>query len=112
MTEDQACAAFLALSNPTRLRIVKALVRASPAGLSAGEIATHIDASPSRASFHLSAIAETGLISVTKQARQRLYQVEFTAAGALMRYFLEECCAGAPAVAACCTPIEAPSTPR
>lgn len=108
MTEDQACASFLALSNPARLRIVKALVRAGPTGLTAGQIATQIEASPSRASFHLNAIAQTGLIVPTRQSRQMIYRFAFAAAAELMHYFLHECCAGAPDVAACCAPIEAP----
>ena len=39
MKESQALAAFAALSQETRLGIVRRLVRAGPDGLSAGEVA-------------------------------------------------------------------------
>lgn len=102
MDETAALAAFGALSNATRLRILKLLVKAGPDGMAAGDIAAASGAAPSRASFHLSALAETGLIAATRQARHIVYTVNFDVVGELTRYLLVECCANNATVRACC----------
>ncbi len=102
MNDTQALASFAALSNETRLTILKRLVRAGPSGMTAGDVAAAVGASPSRASFHLAAIAETGLITSTRQSRQIIYKANFETLGALMRFFLTDCCADHPDVVSCC----------
>ena len=102
MNEDMALAAFSALSDKTRLRIVRTLIEAGPDGLPAGAIATMVGASPSRASFHLAALTKTGLITDDRQSRHIIYSPAFDQLGALVSYFLEDCCKGHPAVRACC----------
>jgi ArsR family transcriptional regulator len=102
MDESRAALLFGALSNPDRLRVLRALVRAGPEGLAAGEIAAALGASPSRASFHLAALAEVGLVCSEREARKIRYRVAFDAIGGLMRYLLMECCADAPALRRCC----------
>lgn len=102
MDESGALAAFGALSNATRLRIVKELVAAGPEGRTAGDIAGAVAASPSRASFHLSALANAGLVTSTQAAREVTYRADFDAIGAVLRYFLEDCCSGDESIRACC----------
>lgn len=102
MKEKDALGAFAALSNESRLSVVKALVEAGPEGLSAGEIAERLGATPSRASFHLATLADAGLVSSQKQSRSVRYSVRFDAMGALVRYLLEDCCGGNATVRACC----------
>ncbi|MEM9972178.1 MAG: helix-turn-helix domain-containing protein, partial [Pseudomonadota bacterium] len=63
MNEEMALAAFAALSHPTRLKMLRALVEAGPEGLGAGDVAHLAGATPSRASFHLTALAEVGLVT-------------------------------------------------
>ena len=104
MTEDRVLSALGALSNKARLRVLKLLVRAGPAGMPAGEIAAQIGASPSAASFHLSNMAAAGLLTQTRAARSISYCVDFHVMGGLMGYLLNDCCAGDPTVAACCKP--------
>ncbi len=104
MTEEDALSAFSAISSATRLRILKALVAAGPEGMAAGEVAAAVGATPSRASFHLSNLAEAGLITAHRQSRQISYRVDFAAIGALVRYLLEDCCANNETVRACCHP--------
>lgn len=104
MNEQEAAALFGALSNDDRLRVIRALVRAGPDGLAAGEIAEAIGASPSRASFHLSTLSEAGFVHAERQARSLRYRVDFDRIGALMRFLLEECCAGHPVLRSCCGP--------
>lgn len=102
MTEDQALAALSALSNRSRLAVVRHLVAAGPDGATAGDIAAAVGASPSRTSFHLSALASAGLVRSERQARQVLYRVQFTTVGRLLNFLLEDCCKNAPAVRDCC----------
>jgi ArsR family transcriptional regulator, arsenate/arsenite/antimonite-responsive transcriptional repressor len=102
MDEIRAALLFGALANPDRLRVLRALVRAGPDGLAAGEIAAALGATPSRASFHLAALSEVGLVCSEREARKIRYRVEFNAVGGLMRYLLTECCADALALRRCC----------
>ncbi|MGI9394844.1 MAG: ArsR/SmtB family transcription factor [Boseongicola sp.] len=104
MNEDLALASFAALSNATRLRMLKYLVNAGGSGMLAGEIAEAVNASPSRASFHLAAMAETGLVTSKRESRQVTYQVDFGAVGELVRYLLLDCCQNNEVVLSCCTP--------
>ncbi|MEF9601338.1 helix-turn-helix domain-containing protein, partial [Paracoccus sp. PXZ] len=53
MEERQALAAFGALSQETRLRILRLLVVAGPEGLAAGVIADQAGVSASNVSFHV-----------------------------------------------------------
>ncbi|CTQ59927.1 ArsR/SmtB family transcription factor [Roseibium album] len=102
MNETDALAAFASISSATRLRILKLLVEAGTNGLSAGEIAAAVGATPSRTSFHLSNMSEAGLVTSSRMARQITYRLDFAVVGALMRYILEDCCKNNPTVRACC----------
>ena len=104
MRPDDAPRAFAALASAPRLAVLNRLVRAGPAGMTAGALAEAIGASPSRMSFHLSTLAEAGLIEGKRQARQILYRARFRALGDLARYLLHDCCADHPEVLACCGP--------
>ena len=104
MNEADALNAFGSISSATRLRILRLLVAAGPKGRTAGEIAQEIDATPSRASFHLSNLFDAGLVTAEKHSRQITYKVDFAAIGALVRYLLEDCCDNNATVRACCMP--------
>ncbi|KAJ56404.1 ArsR family transcriptional regulator [Actibacterium mucosum KCTC 23349] len=102
MDDAGALKAFAALAGADRLAIVKLLVEAGPDGLNAGEIARLLGAAPSRASFHLSTLAETGMVSATKQARTVTYRIDFAVMAGLVQFLMEDCCKGAPQVRDCC----------
>ncbi|MEL7105233.1 MAG: metalloregulator ArsR/SmtB family transcription factor [Pseudomonadota bacterium] len=102
MNDEQAAHFLGALANPTRLAIVRHLVRAGPEGAAAGAIAASVDATPSRASFHLAALAELGVVSAERQSRSMIYHINFDRLGSVLRYFIEECCAGNPVLRASC----------
>jgi DNA-binding transcriptional ArsR family regulator len=110
MDERQAVAAFGALAQETRLRIVRALVQAGPDGLAAGAIAEAISVSPSNLSFHLKEIEHADLIGSRRVARSIIYAAEHATLGALIRFLMEDCCAGRPEICApvlaapCCQP--------
>ncbi|MFY0679707.1 MAG: helix-turn-helix transcriptional regulator [Thalassovita sp.] len=102
MDEDSTIAAFAAISNVTRFRILKTLVAQGPAGMTAGDIAQAVEASPSRTSFHLSNMAAAKLVLSDRQSRQILYRVDFEAIGQMLSYFMQDCCANNQVVRSCC----------
>ncbi|WP_286197018.1 metalloregulator ArsR/SmtB family transcription factor [Tropicibacter sp. R15_0] len=102
MEATGAATMFHALSNTDRLAVLRALVAAGPDGLSAGEIAERVGASPSRASFHLSALSDAGCVTRERQARSQRYRVDFERMGQLLAYLLEDCCGGNEQVRNCC----------
>ncbi len=106
MDDTLALASFLALSNATRLKILKCLVSAGTDGMLAGDVALAADATPSRASFHLANLQETGMITSTRKSRHISYAVNYDAVGELMKYLLQDCCQNNETVRMCCTSSE------
>lgn len=109
MDESQALAAFAALSQETRLRVLRHLVTAGRDGLAAGVIAAEMDVSPSNLSFHLKELERSGLIAQRRAARSIIYAANYDVLGALIRFLMEDCCKGraeicGPAIASvtCC----------
>lgn len=103
MIEEEAASLFQALSNADRLKVIRALVVAGPDGLSAGEIAQNVGASPSRASFHLTALAEADIVHRERQSRSLRYTVNFARIGQLMTFLLSDCCNDSPQLKSCCS---------
>ena len=113
MKERQALVAFGALSQETRLRILRMLVVAGPDGLAAGTIAGNADVSASNVSFHLKELERAGLVAARRDSRSMIYNAEYDAISGLIRFLMEDCCSGRPEIcspvvdaAACCTPAE------
>ena len=105
LDQMQALAAFAALSQETRLRIVRLLVRAGHEGLSAGAIATAMDgASSSLMSFHLSHLEGAGLVTSRRDGRSVIYGAAYEALAGLVAFLMRDCCQGHPEV---CTPAVA-----
>lgn len=109
MDERQALASFGALSQETRLQIVRMLVVAGPDGMAAGTIAEKLEVSPSNISFHLKELDRSGLITQQREARSIIYSAHYGALSELVRFLMEDCCAGHPEIcapaaeaAACC----------
>jgi len=105
VNEAQALDAFTALSQETRLRIVRLLVTAGPCGLSAGAIGKAMDgASSSRMSFHLSHLEHAGLVASRREGRSIIYSADFAALSSLISFLMRDCCQGHPEV---CNPAVA-----
>lgn len=102
MDQSQALKAFAALSDATRLDILRFLVRAGPDGAAASAIADAVTASPSRLSFHLSKMSEAGLVRATRRSRQIIYSLRYENLGALVTFLMQDCCQGAPELRRCC----------
>ncbi len=94
MQESSAISAFDALSQETRLRILRALVKAGTKGLSAGLISEKVDSPPSNASFHLTKLENANLVVSRREARSIIYVANFQAIAELGKFLLEDCCKG------------------
>lgn len=107
MKEIQALDAFAALSQETRLRIVRLLVKTGPEGLPAGAVAEAVDASGSNVSFHLAQLERAGLIQSRRESRSIIYSAVYPALADLIEFLTKDCCQGRPEVcipAASCAP--------
>jgi DNA-binding transcriptional ArsR family regulator len=107
MGEGQAIAAFGSLSQETRLRVLRLLVQAGSEGLAAGVIAERVGVSASNISFHLSHLERAGLIRARRVARLIIYSAAYPVLRDLVRFLMEDCCAGDPRVVSPhCAPLE------
>lgn len=94
MNEKQALDALAALSQDTRLAIVRQLVQAGSAGRPAGEIANALDVRQNTLSTHLQKLGSAGLLSRTRLGRRILYAARYDTLRDLVLYLLEDCCGG------------------
>ncbi|MBL23129.1 MAG: transcriptional regulator [Rhodospirillaceae bacterium] len=106
MKEKNAIDALSALSQETRLRIVRYLVSCGEDGAPAGEIASYVGIGASNASFHLSALDHSGVVSSERQSRKIIYRADFTLIGGLISFLLNDCCGNHPDIRACCLDCE------
>lgn len=114
MKETQALDAFAALSQATRLQMVRALVVAGPDGMAAGAVGEAVGASSSSASFHLSHLERAGLVRSRRAARSIIYSADYESLAGLVAFLMRDCCQGRPEVcapasrvaAACCAIAE------
>ena len=109
MNQSQALSSFGALSQETRLEIVRLLVRAGPDGLPAGEIAETVGVSPSNLSFHLKELERAGLVAARREARSILYTARYEALRGLVDFLMKDCCAGHPKI---CRPVSSSARDR
>jgi DNA-binding transcriptional ArsR family regulator len=100
MDESQALYAFAALSQETRLGIVRLLVREGEAGLPAGAIAKAARVSASNVSFHLKELERAGLIEARREARSIIYKANFMGLRELIAFLMKDCCASRPEICA------------
>ena len=103
MNEDRALAGFAALSQETRLQILRLLVQAGPAGLSAGAVGEALGGvATSRLSFHLSHLERAGLIQSKRDGRFIIYSAVYPALAGLVEFLMSDCCQGHPEI---CAPV-------
>lgn len=110
MDERQALTSFAALSQESRLRVVRLLVQAGPDGMAAGALGAALGVSSSNLSFHLKDLEHSGLVQSRRVSRSIIYSANLPALSGLVAFLMRDCCSGhpeicAPAVAAladCC----------
>ena len=96
MKKDAVITALASLASGLRLDIYRLLVREGPEGVVAGEIAAAMEVPPTNLSFHLKALTQAGLLSVTQEGRFQRYRANLGLMQGLIDYLTAECCAGHP----------------
>jgi DNA-binding transcriptional ArsR family regulator len=91
-----ASLAFSALSQPSRLAILRALVMAGTNGRTPGALSAELDIPPSTLSFHLKELQQAGLVQGSKNGRSITYMADYGGLRGLINYLLADCCQGDP----------------
>ena len=89
---DAIAAAFAALGQPSRLKIVRLLLSAYPKGLPAGEIQKALSIAAPTLSHHLEKLRQVGIVTAEKDRQWIWYGVRSEALKHLIDFLFEECC--------------------
>lgn len=97
-----AVSRLAAIAHEGRLALLRRLIQAGPAGLSAGELANYAALNAPTASAQLLVLRNAGLIHSNRAGRQIIYRANFNAMTELLGYLMEDCCCGERAI---CEPL-------
>lgn len=89
---EEAAQGFAAMGSESRLKVLKALIRAGKPGLTVGEIQDRTGIAPSTLAHHLKFLAAGGLIAQEKAGRSIINRASFGALEGLAQFILSECC--------------------
>ena len=96
MDKNKAAASFAALGLPSRIQIVRLLVKAGAEGMLAGEIGERLKVRQNTMSANLAVLWRAGLIRKERQGRSIRYFADFDGIGELLSFLMEDCCGGRP----------------
>ncbi|MFE4108613.1 ArsR/SmtB family transcription factor [Almyronema epifaneia] len=89
---EAIAAAFAALGQPSRLKIVRLLLSAYPKGLPAGDIQAELGIAAATLSHHLDKLRQVGIVAAEKDRQWIWYSVRSEALRHLMDFLFAECC--------------------
>ena len=93
MKLDEAANILSKIGNPTRLKIVRLLVRAGDDGLAVGKIQKKLKIPGSTLTHHITHLKSAGVIRQQRQQATLICKMEFEVLRKLVDYLTEECCA-------------------
>jgi protein-tyrosine-phosphatase/DNA-binding transcriptional ArsR family regulator len=96
MESNEAATAFGALSQGTRLDLMRLMIAEGANGLPAGELCLRLGLPASTVSFHLAALERAGLTRSTRHGRQIIHAVHLAGLRQLLAFLTETCCGGRP----------------
>jgi DNA-binding transcriptional ArsR family regulator len=96
METKQALDAFSALSQETRLGVLRHLIQALPGSVAAGDIARDLDVPASTMSTHLAILSRAGLVTSERNGRVISYQADMEGLRELLGFLVNDCCQGKP----------------
>ena len=102
MEMSKAISALSALSQDSRLKVFRLLVRSGPVGLPAGEIARQLSVPSNTMSSHLAILSRAGLVTSRRESRSIFYAVDIEGTRQLLSFLVADCCGGRPEV---CRPL-------
>ena len=91
---EDAAESLAQLGNPTRLRIVRTLVKAGHEGMAVGEIQRELEVAPSTLSHHLQHLKACQLVSQTRESTVLRCRANYERLGEVAQFLLSECCVG------------------
>lgn len=91
-----AISVLAALAQPTRLAIFRLLLKAEPAGVTAGLIADTVGAPHNSISTHLAILVRAGLLRGAREGRTIIYRADIEGMRALVGFLVNDCCDGRP----------------
>ena len=97
-----ATEAFSALSQETRLAVLRLLIEAGAEGVPAGDIARHFGTPQNTMSTNLAILARAGFVTSRRDGRSVIYAADYAGLRRLITFLLQDCCKGRPEV---CTPL-------
>ena len=94
MEPESALLAFGAMSQPTRLAALRALIAAEPEGLAAGVLAKSLGVPDNTLSTHLGLLSRAGLVTSERHGRSIVYRANIDRVRALVLFLVADCCGG------------------
>ena len=96
METENAIFAFSALSQKTRLDVLRLLIRKGEDGMAAGDIAGALASKANTMSANLSILLRAGLVRCEREGRSIRYFADFDGIRAILAFLMEDCCGGHP----------------
>ena len=100
---------FSALSQETRLDVLRLLFSAGPAGLVAGEIGDRLGVRQNTMSTNLAILVRTGLVKNQREGRSIRFFADLDGVRNLHNFLMEDCCKGHPEI---CGSLECEAIPE
>lgn len=94
MDKTNALSAFDALSQETRLDVLRLLIKAGPEGVPAGEIGDQLGVKQNTMSVNLKVLAQAGLVTTERDGRVVRYAADYKAIQGLVLFLMKDCCGG------------------
>lgn len=102
MDISNALAAFAALSQPTRLDVLRLLISAGGTGMLAGELSEKLEVRQNTLSANLTVLLNADLVRNERQGRTIRYFANMDTVSGLIGFLMQDCCGGRPEL---CQPV-------
>lgn len=92
MDITEAVVLFDALSQETRLKAFRLLVKAGQQGLPAGALSEKLGTPHNTLSFHLNHLSNAGIINSRREGRSIIYFANYDVVHGLISFMVKDCC--------------------
>jgi DNA-binding transcriptional ArsR family regulator len=92
LNNDTAASLMSQMGNPTRLRIVRELVRAGRVGMPVGEIQRRLKVPHSTLSHHIRLLCGVGLVQQVREGTVLRCFVDYSKIDGIVQFLTKECC--------------------